>query len=543
MGFVDRTKERVIDWLGAASVTELEQRVSEAYERGFYDGNDDPATSTFKAGGQGYKRMSDRYVREGKIDFQRALSAAWDLWQKSPIAKRVLTMKRDHIIGHGAMPGCENEKALEVIRAFWMDNKLDKRASEFAVQLFGFGEQCYPVFVRQSDGRVRIGYIDPASVKQVVKNPNNAMEDWAVCVERMAGNGTMEKLVYRIIREDEAYVDDMQAVDSQYEGKLVTAEQATLEPWEAGLLAEYGLTEYSGSCFFAKVNAVSNQTRGMSDLLQVADWIDQADEVLFALADREQFAGYFAFDVTLVSGNDETIKKRSNEIRMNPPKKGSVNVHNDSETWMQWAPNLGQTGTIETFRAILGLILGGMGFPVHWFGYGDDANRATATVQADPTAKSLEHDQETIKTLFLTMCQFAVDQAIIAGAGEGLETEEYELDLNLPDVSAKDMSRVAASINALASAIATAQSQGWSSRETAVKLWANLLNELGVEVDPQEEMERIEAEEEEQRLADEQRRNDALKAMMDAGAAGPNGQRPGNGQVMPQGEMETNVND
>lgn len=546
MGFIDKAKERVIEWLGVPDVTTIDQRVSEAYERGFYDGNDDPATGTFKAGGQGYRRrpLSDNYVREGKIDYGRALEAAWNLWQKSPIAKRVLTMKRDHIVGHSAAPSAEDEDAGEIVTAFWDDNKLDRRSSQFAMQLFGFGEQCYPAFVRQSDGRVRLGYIDPANIATIIKHPDNSLEDCAVVVERIGTSGIAEKFVYRIIRHDEGYVDEVQAVDATHDGLLVTAEQATREPWEAGMLAGLGLPDYAGSCFYFKVNAVSNQSRGMSDLLQVADWIDQADEVLFALADREQFAGYFSWDVELDTADDKARVRRTNEIRQTPPAKGSVNVHTSAETWKFVAPDLGQSGTVETFRAILGLILGGMGFPVHWFGYGDDASRATAAVQGDPTVKSLEHDQETVREMLLALCQFAIDQAVIAGTIS--QADDYGLELNLPQVTVRDISRIAASMASIVQAVATAQAQGWTSQQTAVNVWAKLLSELNIDIDPAEEMELAAAEQQQAELDAEQKRNDALKAMMAQTGQGPsaNGQRPsGNGQAVPAGMNGADDND
>jgi len=511
-------KDRVIEWLGAVSITDLEARTGRAYEAGYYDGNDDPASGDLQKGGFGYKRLSDNYIREGKIDFRRALETAWALWQKSPIAKRVLAMKRDHIIGHNAAPDSNDEDLKPILDAFWKTNKLQARSSEFTMQLFGFGEQCYPAFVRESDGRVLIGYIDPTNIKEVKKHPDNALEDWAIIVER-----NTEKRVYRIIREDDDYVDEDAATEAKNSGKLVTWEQATLEPWEAEMLKDYGRDEYDGSCFYAKVNSVSNQDRGMSDLLQVGDWLDQADEVLFALGDREGFAGYFSFDVTLARANDDVVKQRAKALRSNPPEKGSVNVHNENEIWNMWAPNLNQSGSIESFRAILGLILGGMGFPVHWYGFGDDANRATALAQADPTTKSLEHDQYTIKTLFMNMCQFVADQAEIAG--NYTPEEDAEITLSLPEITTKDISMISASINQLTAALISASGAGWVSTETAAEVFAKIMGELGVEISAADELEQIAGEEEKKELDFTASSNGQLQKMLAAMSGGAGNQQ------------------
>jgi hypothetical protein len=518
-------RDRAIEWLGAVNTANFDQRINEAYEAGFYDGNDDPATGDFQKGGQGYKRLSDKYVREGVVHFDRAIETAWTLWQKSPIAKRVLAMKRDHIVGHNAQPTTNDEDLAEILKEFWSGNRLDKRASEFTMQLFGFGEQCFPAFVREADGRVRLGYIDPQSIEKIIKHPDNTLEDWAVVVEKRSRGGyTTEKVVYRIIREAEDFSDGDEVTNVEHPGKLVSHKQATVQPWEMEMLADLGRSEYDGSCFYSKVNAVSNQSRGMSDLLQVGDWVDQADDVLFSLADREQFAGYFSFDVTLTgAAGPEQVRDRAKELRASPPDKGSVNVHNESEEWQMFAPDLKQGGSIETFRAVLGLILGGMGFPVHWYGFGDDANRATATAQSDPTSKSLEHDQGIVRDMFVHMCQFAADQAEIAGA-YAPDEDDNDITLQLPEVTTRDLTRITASMQALTISLVNGVDAGWITQDTAAEAFAKLLGEMDIQVETGEELRENEDSERQAQLDAEQQRNDTLMTQLSAAGPAINGQ-------------------
>src|SRR3990170_3210522 len=284
--------------------------------------------------------------------------------------------------GTGVHPQSGDADLQAILTEFWMDNQLPRRSKEFTLQLFLFGEQCYPSYVRTADGKASLGYIDPGSIQDVVTHPENSMEMWAVVVKGATQTAiswmkaSEGERVYRIIREDQDVVNGEEVVAAKQPGMLVMAEQANLEPWEGEMLRSFGLSQYSGSCFFEKVNSVSNQPRGYSDLLQVADWIDQADETLFALAHREQMGGYFSWDVTLTNADPKIVKTREQEIRAKPPKKGSVNVHNDAETWEMKAPDLKQQGTIDTYNALLTLVLGGSGLPRHWFGYGDETNRA-----------------------------------------------------------------------------------------------------------------------------------------------------------------------
>ena len=276
----------------------------------------------------------------------------------------------------------------------------------------------------------------------------------------------------------------------------------------------------------------------MSDLLQVGDWLDQADEVLFALGDREGFAGYFSFDVTLARANDDVVKQRAKALRSNPPEKGSVNVHNENETWQMWAPNLNQSGSIESFRAILGLILGGMGFPVHWYGFGDDANRATALAQADPTVKSLEHDQNIVKGLFMGMCQFVADQAEIAGNYSS--DDDAEITLSLPEITTRDISKLTTSINQLTVALISATDVGWVSNETAATAFAKMMGELGIEISAVDELEQI-ADEDEQAELDYTAANNGQLQKMLADSPVPELPSP-NGKATPENVMEKGLN-
>lgn len=487
MAFLDRIIER----LGGVSqarlqetVTQLETRVQEAastaYQQGYYDGNDEPPSGDVKS--FGYRRVMSRTLRDfHKISREKMLEVVWTLWQSSPIAKRVIKIKRGYIIGDGVAPMADNDDVQKVVDKFWRENQLDGvRQKEFSEQLFLFGEQCYPAFVRVSDGFARLGYLDPENIIEVVPHPKNTMQQVMVVVD----NGGGKKYVYRIIQRDEAYIDGEKVVEPKHPGLWVVWQQANVQPWELEVLRNHEKTQYDGSVFFHKVNAVSNQPRGYSDLLQVADWIDQADATLFALADREQFASFFSFDVTLNGADDPRVKTRAKEIRNSPPAKGSVNVHNDAETWKLETPDLKQSASIETFVALMTNVMGGLGMPLAWYGYGNDTNRATLSEQGAPAWKQLRDDQNTVQAMFMQMCEFARDQALIAGRLQFTEGEG-EIYFQMPEMTNKDISQIVGILPNYANALVQATQAGWMSQDKAVEAWAKIMGELGIEINPQ----------------------------------------------------------
>ncbi len=500
-----KLSERLIAALGGVTRSQLSESALRAYESGYSDGNDDPQSGDIAAGGYGYRRAITRGLRDfTRIDYDKVLEIVWTLYQSNPVAKRALEIKAGYIVGDGVKLQVEDADLRGIIERFWLTNDLDLRLEKFATQLSLWGEQIFPVFVRQADGRVRLGYIDPGDVQEIVCHPDNAMERWAVIVRAHTVGDQVR--VYRVVREDDDAVDEDGKVKSaRYPGQLVTHEQANLESWESELLDEHGLESYSGSCFLFQVNNVANQPRGFSDLLQVADWLDQLDETLFALADREQMAGYFSWDVTLEGAGPSEIKTRAAELRANAPKKGSVNVHNEKESWQFNFPDLKQVGSIETAKMLLAFILGGLGLPMHWYGYGDETNRATAQAQGDPTWKTLKRRQSYVRHLILFMLRFVRDQAAIAGAWQPKRDEnDQPLDkivAVMPEMTVKDVTAITGAMINMTSSLMIAVEQGLMTRPHTIEAWAKLMAELNILIDPEEEAANVAEERQQAQMA------------------------------------------
>lgn len=463
--------ERILGRMGAVTKAELDTQVSEAFQKGYQEaaadyagdgGEDEPISGTTTK--YGYRKTARGLRDFTQIDRERILEIVWTLFQSNPVADRAMEIKRDYILGRGITYQARDEGLQKVLDDFWQINKMDRRLKEFTLQLFLFGVQMLTVFVRNQDGRVRLGYIDPAEIEEVIPHPENAMEMWAVIVKAQTAMEQWQAYIpqraYRIVRQEENLADQYQdwlknwsaAKEAERdsdepgepvhpfdqnqdgdettdpEGKLVTAGQARLEEWEEKMLQTFGLEEYSGSCFYIKINSVSNQPWGYSDLLQVADWLDQQDETLFALAEREQWANFFSWDVTLKGGGEADVKRRGAELQSKAPRRGTVNVHNEAEAWRMDYPSLQQSGSIETSRAIQNHAFGGLGFPEAWFGRGDETNRATLQAQGDPTWRTLEHDQDAIRDMVLDLLHFVRDQAELAGHWKPGQDQELDLD-------------------------------------------------------------------------------------------------------------------
>lgn len=498
-----RLRDRAVAAIGGVTRAEASKRATEAHAQGYDDGNDETPPGSTGLRSYRYRATGTSTARDiAAGDIEKVTETAWNLSRSNPLADRALEIKRDYILGRGVDPKTDDPDLQKIIDDFWSGNRLNRRMREFTRQLFLFGTQCYAVFVRKADGRIRLGYFDPSEIEEVLPHPENAMEMWAVVIKEV--NQAVDKpwvkrhgkRVYRIVREEDGtgIITDSPTgpflfgkTRQAHTGKLVVAAQAKLEEWEYAMLKTYGLESYSGSCIYEKVNAVSNQSRGLSDLVQAADFADQYDSILFAMGDREQFAGYFNWDVTLEGLDEAGVAKRAAQIKANPPEKGSINVHNEKETWRFDYPDLKTAATVEAANAFQALITGGLGFPLHWFGRGDETNRATAQAQNDPTWRTLEHDQDIVREMILTMLTLVRDQAEIAGHWKPKGTEETVVAVTMPEMTSKDVVSISSALSALAGAMMVAQDQGWMTVQEGRETWAKVMAELDVQIETQGE--------------------------------------------------------
>lgn len=477
---IDTTKlpKRILNAVGLITKSDADVKADRAFEAGYNSSiEDEPPSGTLKT--YGYRRSTAGTLRDfTKIPYDKIIRTVWVLFQNNPVVKRTNKIKTSHFLGGGVEYQTDDDDVKETLDTNWRVNKINRKLRKWVFELRLWGEQIYPVFVRQADGQVRLGYIDSEQIGMIKTHPDNSMERWAIVLKSDAAN---RRKVYRVVREDESFIDAMNQVrPAQNEGLMVTAEQANIQDWEKAFLKECGLTEYTGSCLLFQVNNMSNQSRGFSDYLQSSDWLDALDETLFAVGEREQFANYFSWDFTLEGYDDAKVSEFAKKDKKNPPKRGSAHYHNEKVTRELKYPDLKQMGSIETVKAILTFVLGGLGFPLHWFGFGDDANRATATTMGDPTWKTLEEEQDEVREMILDILTFFRDQAIIAGY---LEPAAFEADISvtMPEMTKKDLTQLSAAMNQTATSLMVAEQNGWSTREQIVTVWQKFMQELGVD--------------------------------------------------------------
>jgi len=110
-----------------------------------------------------------------QVTHEKQLKVAFWLYRHNPIAKRIIEVIQDFVIGPGVQFSAKEPKVEEVLWNFWSDphNGWELRQFQRVSELFLFGEQIYQVFVNEANGHVRLGYIDPLNVEKIILDRDN----------------------------------------------------------------------------------------------------------------------------------------------------------------------------------------------------------------------------------------------------------------------------------------------------------------------------------------------------------------------------------
>lgn len=377
---------------------------------------------------------------------ERMQDIAFYLYDRNPVAHRILEMTKDFVVGEGISFTGENDKVEKVLKEFWDDpvNAWDLKQGQRVMELGLYGEQFYPAAVNVIDGRVRMGYLDPAAVAKVIQDPENVE---IIRQVKRKGSITRVQKTYDVVNVDE----DLKSPTY----------------WEL-----------KGDIFFFAINKVANALRGRSDLFCLADWIDGYDQFLFNRLERSHLMNVFLWDVTLEGMGqpeiDEWLKKQG------IPKPASMRAHNEKVTWKAVVPELGAHDASEEAKLFRNMILGGAGFPPHWFAGGEGITRATALEMSTPVIKRLKSRQRYFRYMIELIFKFVIAQAVVHKTlGKDVDRS---FAVGLPKLLEKDVYTLSLGLKFIIGALETGMEKHWIDEKDAKRIFAYMMSQLGLEI-------------------------------------------------------------
>ena len=429
MGWRERVAERLFGDL-------IEARVHEAVKV-----IDDEYWSQIQ-GSKGFSLDTDWHAQKSRLE------DALEAWRTNPLARRIVSLTADYVVGSGIVVQSEVEWVQGFIREFWDLNKMLTRAYEWCDELTRSGE----IFV--------VLRTDPVSGMGFVR---------AIPAVRIIGIKTDADDLEREIEYREA-------VPGEIEGRAWPSYVSRPD-------VEQVMLHYA-------VNKPVGCVRGDSDLGPILPWLKRYSDWLLNRARLNKYKTAFMWDVTVSSkpGRGDTLRKKRFRYKT-PPEPGSIIVHGDDETWNAVSPKIEAWDAREDGKALRLAVAAGAGVPLHFLSEGESATRATAREMGDPTYRHYYRRQLTYGRFLVDLLTTMVRRANAVGRGK--RYGDLKLTTKFPDVTKADNQAMAQAALLITRAMDTWSKYGWIDRSTAIEMAMKFAGEL---IDVETVMDRLERE-------------------------------------------------
>lgn len=403
-------------------------------------------------------RAEDRPWYEARGDLQDALHT----WRTNPLARRIVSLTTDYVVGEGIRLRCEDERVQAFVDRFWHhpQNRMDMRLHWLCDELTRSGELFLLLSRNPADGMSYVRAIPALHISQVHTDEGD--------VER--------ELWYR---------DDLAPGPPS---ARETAEAPTLgsvgglgggRMWPSPLAA----AEADQVVLHYAINRPVGCMRGEGDLAPILPWLRHYREWLEDRVRVNRYRNAFLWKVTVQGASESELRRRRAEL-LRPPPPGSVIVTNEGERWETVNPQVQAQEAESDGKALRLIIAAGAGVPLHFLAEGESATRATAAEMGDPTFRHYRQRQmffcHMLEDLALTVLQRAalVGKGPLPGNGPPMQRQWPQEQRQLPqivaeagDITREDNLRMAQAAREIAEALAVMTEHGWVD-EDAARRWA-----------------------------------------------------------------------
>lgn len=134
------------------------------------------------------------------------------MWSETRIGNRLIELPIAFLLAEGVNLRVEDAVGQGWLTEFWRDpiNRMGLRLELLMRDMSLYGHQAWPVSVREHDGLVRLGHIDPLLISEIIISP----EQGEMPIVVVASNRTGGTSHYRVIYggdEDDLFPDGTQA--------------------------------------------------------------------------------------------------------------------------------------------------------------------------------------------------------------------------------------------------------------------------------------------------------------------------------------------
>ncbi len=376
----------------------------------------------------------DNYPRDRQgYDRERVLAEALEAWRSNPLARRIVELTSQYVVGAGLSIECAHERTHLFLKEWWSHslNQMDMRCFEWCDELTRSGE-LFILLSTDAAGMTYVRAIPAADMAEIETEENDGeqeifvyekpgLRDWGwVASDRVnrGDEGLLRGRRWRVYRES----DDTRS--------------------ESGSGFEAVVMHFA-------INRPVGARHGESDLAPLLRWLSRYAAWLEDRARLNRYRNSFLFWVKARFSSSAERMARQAELNANPPNPGSILVSDESEDWSVLAPNLSSFEAAEDGLAIKKMVSAGSGIPLHFLAEPESSTRTTAESSGDPTYRHYQQRQMYFLWMIEEIAKAAVRRRKMV---DRLINTSAEIKINGSDISARDNQALASAANTVYSA-------------------------------------------------------------------------------------------
>jgi hypothetical protein len=349
-------------------------------------------------------------------DRKKILEQAINTWRSNPIARRIIQLTTEFVIGDGLAFQTSNVRASKFLTEFWNHplNNLTEQLPEWADEAWRTGD-LFILFSVDEGGMIYV----------------RALPSETIGVIQTAENDYRQELFYKRDEQDESPWPSLRspAFGAGQRGE----DQRTF-------VLHFPLERAIGANF------------GESDLAPILYWIGLYRQWLEDRARLNYFRQMFSFVLTRPFTSQADKEKYIHDFVFKLPKKsGGVLALDPNESLTTLFPNLASFEAGADGLALKRMIAIGAGIPLHYLAEPEESTRTTAEAAGTPTFKHFKNRQNYLSNVLLTVLQtvLAVRHRYVSNI-----PAVVDLHVTAPDITERDNSILALAVQRFVTAFA-----------------------------------------------------------------------------------------
>ncbi len=288
-------------------------------------------------------------------DRQTMLEQSLEAWRVNPLARRIVSLTTQYVVGNGIAIHCKEAQALQALQAFWQHplNRMDVRIFELCDELTRTGN-LFLLLSTDGGGNSYIRAYPTTSIETITAQANDLEQPLA--------------FTRKISPED-------------MNPAPIAAYDALNDDASQPVMLHYSINRPVGAQW------------GESDLAPLLRWLSRYANWLEDRARLNRFRNAFVYVIKSRFASEADRYARQQHLNANPPTPGAILVTDQSEEWSVLNPQLESQDAGEDGLALKKMIASGAGVPLHFLAEPESATRTTAEAAGGPTYRFYEQRQ------------------------------------------------------------------------------------------------------------------------------------------------------